>query len=98
MVSMGDGQCRIIMRDGLLLPGMTMPVLGPPPPDPHPNAAVHRLRETWNLNIIAWEGVFNLRRPMTTARRILPDLWRGPNAPRSLPMLLDPDPSGDDDE
>ena len=85
------GQCRIIMRDGALLPGMTMPVLGPPPPDPHPNPAIQRIREAWNLNIIAWDGVFDRQRPMKAVRRLLPDYWR-------LPMLLDPDPRGDDDE
>ncbi len=74
------------MRDGVLLPGMAMPVLGPPPSDPHPNAAVQRLREMWNLNIIAWDGVFNLRRPMMAARRILVDYWR------------DPEDAEDDDE
>ena len=67
-----DGQCRIIMHDGTLLPGMRMPVLAPPPPDPHPNPAVQRLREAWNLDIIAWEGVFNRARPMMAARRASP--------------------------
>lgn len=68
MVAMAGGQCRIIMRDGMLLPGMTMPVLGPPPPDQHPNPAVQRLRDAWNLNIIASDGVFDLRRPMKASR------------------------------
>ena len=70
------GRCRIIMQDGVLQPGMNMPVMGPSPPDPHPNLAVQRIREAWNLNIIAWDGVFDLRRPMTAARRVLPDCWR----------------------
>jgi hypothetical protein len=40
------------MQDGVLLPGMTMRC-GPPPPDPHPNAAVQRLLEAWNLDTLA---------------------------------------------
>ncbi len=76
MVAIDGGACRIIMRNGVLMPGMSMPVLGPPPPDPHPNAAVQRLREAWNLNIIAWDGVFSRRRPMAAAARTLADHWR----------------------
>jgi hypothetical protein len=57
------------MRDGVLLPGMTMPVLGPPPPDPHLNPVVQRMRETWNLGIIAWDGVFSYARPTVSTRR-----------------------------
>jgi hypothetical protein len=75
-VAIDGGACRIIMRNGVLMPGMSMPVLGPPPSDPHPNAAVHRLREGWNLNIIAWDGVFCRRRPMASAARTLADYWR----------------------
>ena len=86
----GDGRCQIIMRDGVLLPGMTMPVLGPPPPDPHPNPVVQRMRETWNLGIIAWDGVFSYARPMTAARRVLPGFWR------SIPALLDEREDDDD--
>ena len=88
-VADGDGRCQIIMRGGVLLPGMTMPVLGPPPPDPHPNAAVQRLREAWCLKIIDWEGVFSLGRPMVPVRRTLADHWRDPNVLRRLPVLLD---------
>src|SRR5579863_2079392 len=89
MVAMDGGECRIIMREGVLLPGMTMPVLGPPPPDPHPTAAVQRLREAWCLKIIDWEGVFGLGRPMVPMRRVLADHWRDPNAPRCVPVLFD---------
>ena len=88
-VANGDGRCQIIMRDGVLLPGMTMPVLGPPPPDPHPNPVVQRLREAWCLKIIDWEGVFGLGRPMVPVRRVLADHWRDPNAPRRVPVLFD---------
>ena len=63
MVANDGGCCRVIMRDGVLVPGMTMPVVGPPPPDPHPNVAVQRLREAWNMNIIAWDGVFSYDGP-----------------------------------
>ena len=94
MVAMDGGKCRIIMRDGVLLPGMAMPILGPPPPDPHPNPAVQRLREMWNLKIIDWEGVFGLGRPMLPVRRVLADHWRDPNTPHG-PTMLDPE---DDDE
>ena len=89
----GDGRCQIIMRDGVLLPGMTTPILGPPPPDPHPNAAVQRLREAWCLKIIDWEGVFGLGRPMVPVRRVLADHWRDPNAARAVATAL-----GEDDE
>ncbi len=75
MVAPDGGRCRVIMRDGVLLPGMAMPALGPPPPDPHPNPAVQRLREAWNLKIIAWHGVFNLRRPMMAILRIPVHRW-----------------------
>ena len=94
MVAMDGGQCRIIMRDGVLLPGMAMPILGPPPPDPHPNPVVQRLREAWCLKIIDWEGVFGLGRPMVPVRRVLADHWRDPNTPRRPTML---DPEDDDD-
>jgi len=29
-----EGRCRLIMQNGVLLPGMAMPAFGPPPPDP----------------------------------------------------------------
>ncbi len=86
-VASDDGRCRIIMRDGVLLPGMVMPVLGPPPPDRHPNAAIQRLREAWCLKIIDWEAVFGLGRPMVPVRRLLADHWRDPNTPRCPPIL-----------
>ena len=85
-----DGsQCRIIMRDGVLLPEMTLPVLGPPPP----NLVFQRLREAWCLKIIDWEGVFGLGRPMAPVRRVLADHWREPNAARAVATAL-----GEDDE
>ena len=46
-----------IVRDGVLQPGMTMPRLNPPP-DPHPNREIQRMREIWDLRIIAWDGVW----------------------------------------
>jgi len=52
------GRCRVIMRDGVLLPGMIMPVLPPPPADPHPNKRVQQMRDAWDMRIIAWEGVW----------------------------------------
>jgi hypothetical protein len=94
MVASEGGQCRIIMRDGVLLPGMTMPVLGPPPPDPHPNPKVQAIRYAWCLKIIGWEAVFGARQPRFQHRRAA-DHWRDPNAPRRAPVLFDED---DDDE
>jgi len=85
-VADGDGRCQIIMRGGVLLPGMAMPVLGPPPPDPHPNPVIQRMREAWCLKIIDWEGVFGHGRPMVPVRRVLADHWRDPNTPRSQPI------------
>ena len=52
----------IIMRDGILMPGMAMPKLGPPPADPHPNRRVQSMREAWDLRFIAWEGIRGRRR------------------------------------
>lgn len=49
--------CRVIMRDGQLQPGMTLPALVRPPA-PHPNKAVQRMRDAWDMRIIAWDGVF----------------------------------------
>ncbi len=46
------------MRGGVLLPGMTMPALGPPPPDPHPDKRVQGMRDAWDMRIIGWEGVW----------------------------------------
>jgi hypothetical protein len=56
-----DDSCRVIMQNGLLLPGMTMPVLGPPPPDPHPNRKIQAMRDAWCLKIIGWEAVAGQR-------------------------------------
>lgn len=64
MVANDGGCCRVIMRDGVLVPGMTMPVVGPPPPDPHPNVAVQRLREAWNMNIISGRKYDQIRRAL----------------------------------
>ena len=50
--------CKVIMRDGVLLPGMVMPVLGSPPPDPHPDKRVQQMRDAWDMRIIGWEGVW----------------------------------------
>ena len=52
------GSCKVIMRDGVLLPGMTMPALGPPPPDPHPDKRVQAMRDAWDMRIIGWDGVW----------------------------------------
>jgi hypothetical protein len=41
------------MRAGVLLPGMAMPKLPPPPADPHPNPEVQAMREAWDLRFIA---------------------------------------------
>jgi hypothetical protein len=68
MVANEGGRCRIVMRDGLLLPGMSMPVLGPPPPDPHANPEIQRMRDAWCLKIIGWEAVWD-QRPRWLARR-----------------------------
>jgi hypothetical protein len=57
-VRRSGGGCRVIMRDGVLLPGMVMPVLGPPPPDPHPNKKIQRMRDAWDMRIVAWDGVW----------------------------------------
>lgn len=53
--------CKVIMRNGVLLPGMVMPVLGPPPPERHPNKRVQQMREEWSLQIIALDGVWPSR-------------------------------------
>ena len=58
------------MRNGVLMPGMTMPALGPPPPDPHPDQRVQEMREEWDMQIIAWDGVFDQRRPRLSAWRM----------------------------
>jgi hypothetical protein len=59
----GSGPCLVVMRDSALLPGMTMPLLAPPPADPHPNPVVERMRAAWDLRIVAWEGVWGSYRP-----------------------------------
>ena len=51
---------RHIMRDGILLPGMVMPALAPPPEDPHPNKKVQKLREAWDMRIIDWDAVWRV--------------------------------------
>lgn len=51
--------CKVIMRDGVLLPGMKMPELGPPPADPHPDKRVQAMRDAWDMRIIAWDGVWS---------------------------------------
>jgi len=53
----GQGGVEVIMRNGKLLPGMTIPNIAPPP-DPHRNKTVQRMRDAWDMRIIAWEGVF----------------------------------------
>ena len=50
--------CRVIMRDGVLLPGMAMPVLPPAPADPHPDKRVQAMRDAWDMRIIAWDSVW----------------------------------------
>ena len=87
-----DGGCRIIMQGGVLIPGMTMPALGPPPPDPHPNPTVQRMRATWNLNFIAWHGVWD-QRSRWPVRRPAGD-WCEPRAPRCGPVLFDQSEDG----
>lgn len=52
------GDCKVIMRDGVLLPGTKMPALGPPPADPHPDKRVQAMRDAWDMRIIGWEGVW----------------------------------------
>ena len=82
------GCCRVIMQNGVLLPGMTMPALGPPPPDPHPNRVIQRMRDAWNLHIISWEAVWHMRQPRWLYRRA-GDHWRDPNTPYPAPVLMD---------
>jgi hypothetical protein len=77
-VASDDGRCNIILQNGVLMPGMSMPVLGPPPPDPHPNQVIRRMRDAWNLHIIAWEAVWDARQPRWERRRAA-DHWRDPN-------------------
>jgi len=79
-VASEDGRCRIIMQDGVLLPGMRMPVLGPPPPDPHRNPIIQTMRDAWNLNVIAWDAVWD-QRPRWLFRRSAGH-WRDPVPPR----------------
>ena len=88
MVASEDGRCQIIMQDGVLLPGMVMPLLGPPPPDPHPNPELQAIRDAWCLKIIAWEAVFDARSPRFMYRPAA-DRWRDPNAPHRAPVLFD---------
>ena len=46
------------MRDGVLQPGMSMPALSAPPPDPHPDKRVQAMRDAWDMRIIAWDAVW----------------------------------------
>jgi hypothetical protein len=46
------------MRDGVLLPGMAMPVLPSPPADPHPDKRVQAMRDAWDMRILAWDSVW----------------------------------------
>ncbi len=68
MVANVDGQCRIIMQDGVLLPGMVIPALGPPPLDPHQNPFIQAMRDAWDMRIIAWGAVWD-QRPRWLIRR-----------------------------
>ena len=71
-------RCRVIVRSGMLMPGMVMPTLGPPPPDPHPNRKIQEMREAWDLRIISWEGIWpDGVRPGFHARRQGMHLGRG---------------------
>jgi hypothetical protein len=66
------------MRDGALLPGVKMPKLGPVPPDPHPDKRVQAMRESWDMRIIGWEGVWpDGFRPRSLARPAGMQLGRG---------------------
>jgi hypothetical protein len=55
-------RCRVIMWQGKLLAGVAMPKLGPPPPDPNTDREIQKMRDTWDMRIIAWEGVWPRRR------------------------------------
>jgi len=46
------------MRDGVLQPGMSMPALSAPPPDPHSDKRVQAMRDAWDMRIIAWDAVW----------------------------------------
>jgi hypothetical protein len=57
------------MRDSVLLPGMALPRLSAPPPEPHRDKVVQNMRETYDMRIIAWDGVWqNGRRPQFLTR------------------------------
>lgn len=58
------------MRDGVLQPGMSMPALLTPPPDPHPDKRVQAMRDAWDMRIIAWDAVWPKRRPNGGDRRL----------------------------
>ncbi len=87
MVANVDGQCRIIMRDGVLLRGMEMPALWPPPPDPHPNPFIQTMRDAWDMRIIAWGAVWD-QRPRWLVRRETAH-WRDPNVAGLQPEHTD---------
>jgi hypothetical protein len=72
------GDCKVIMRNGTLLPGMQMPALGPPPRDPHPDKRVQAMRDAWDMRIIGWEGIWpDGVRPRFLARRASMQLGGG---------------------
>jgi DNA primase len=67
------GHCKVIMRDGVLLPGMKMPALPPPPPDPHPNRAVQRMTTSlgYPLQSLQQTGLVNAEGQDTFSHRIV---------------------------
>jgi hypothetical protein len=77
-----DGPCVVIMQSGVLLPGMVMPRLGPPPPDPHPDKRIQEMREAWDLRIVEWAGVWPLGYGRRLQRREVEVKRRGEDAPR----------------
>jgi hypothetical protein len=81
-VASDDGRCQIIMRDGVLLPGMTMPVLGPPPPDPSSDSA----RRGASRSSIGREPSALVAR-WAPVRRVLADHWGDPHAPRRVVLF-----------
>ena len=47
-----------MMRDGVLLPGMSMPAIPAPPPDPHPDKRVQAMLDAWDMRIIGCDGIW----------------------------------------
>ncbi len=72
----------VIMSNGVLQPGMVMPALAPPPPDPHPNKAVQRMRDAWDMRIIGWDAIWrNVRmRPQMRRGHVIESLSRQASA------------------